>query len=160
MSSMLEKWHVESVYYAQGMYFDTMLPSIELCVVNCNTYMYVCVNVCRSKSTKLAEAFDLLDEDGDGCLSRRGLWMYFRSFLCVLLVMIDAPSALTNNDLTRIADGTALIACDSVLSLSLNGNSSVTFDDVADWYTTTGYHIAPWLELLDMSKWQHLINSD
>lgn len=114
-----------------------------------------------TKSTKLAAAFDLLDEDGDGVISRRGLWKYFRSFLCALLTLSGTADELTGEDeLTIIVDGTALYACDSVLSTSLNGSSSVTFDDIADWYTSTGYHIAPWLELLDMSKWHQLINSE
>lgn len=114
--------------------------------------------ISRSKSSKLAEAFDLLDEDRDGSLSRRGLWKYFRSFLCALLILSNGSCNLTNNDITRMADGSALLACDSVLSLSLSGKACVTFDDVADWYSSTGYRVAPWLELLDMSKWQHLIN--
>ena len=29
----------------------------------------------------------------------------------------------------------------------------VVFDDFAQWYTDGGYEVAPWLELLDLSKW-------
>lgn len=35
----------------------------------------------------------------------------------------------------------------------------ITFDDIADWYTSIGYRIAPWLELLDLSKWNQLISN-
>lgn len=30
---------------------------------------------------------------------------------------------------------------------------TVTFDDVADWYSNSGYKTASWLELLDLRKW-------
>ena len=117
----------------------------------------------RSKSSKLAAAFDLLDEDRDGLLSRRSLWKFFRSFLCTLLTLSGAAHDLTSDEITRLADGTALFACDSVLTSptttepKAGDQYAATFDDIADWYTSTGYRIAPWLELLDMSKWKQLV---
>ena len=118
-----------------------------------------------SKSTKLAAAFDLLDEQERGSLSRRNVWKYFRSFICALLTLSGAALELTQEEAIRIADSTALFACDSVLTSVAQGdqdssqitNSTATFDDIADWYGSAGYSIAPWLELLDMSKWEHLI---
>ena len=29
----------------------------------------------------------------------------------------------------------------------------ITFQDFADWYTTVGHEMVPWLELLDIKKW-------
>jgi hypothetical protein len=122
-----------------------------------------------SKSSKLAAAFDLLDEQERGTLSRRSVWKYFRSFICALLTLSGAALELTQDEAIRIADSTALFACDSVLTSvaqvnanegggSQIANSAATFDDIADWYGSAGYSIAPWLELLDMSKWEHLIS--
>ena len=118
-----------------------------------------------SKSSKLAAAFDLLDEQERGELSRRCLWKYFRSFICSLLTLSGAAIELTQDDAIRIADSTALFTCDSVLTSVAQGNhgdqianSTASFDDIADWYGSAGYSIAPWLELLDMSKWEHLIS--
>jgi hypothetical protein len=116
-----------------------------------------------SKSAKLAAAFDLLDEKEKGVLSRRCVWKYFRSFICSLLTLSGGASELTQEESIRIADSTALYACDSVLTsiAQVNQSNSIantaTFDDIADWYGAAGYSIAPWLELLDMSKWEHLI---
>ena len=30
---------------------------------------------------------------------------------------------------------------------------SLSFDDLAAWYTEEGYKVSPWLELLDLNKW-------
>lgn len=119
-----------------------------------------------SKSSKLAAAFDLLDEAERGALSRRSVWKYFRSFICALLTLSGAALDISQEEGIRIADSTALFACDSVLNAvaqantgSQIANATATFDDIADWYGSAGYSIAPWLELLDMSKWEHLIIS-
>jgi hypothetical protein len=122
---------------------------------------------------KLATAFDLLDEDRDGVLSRRGVWRFFRSFLCSLLTFSGTAQTLSPEEIMKIADSTALFACDSVIQSTATASGSeqqqkqqqqtsdttvgITFDHIADWYTTTGYRIAPWLELLDISKWNQLI---
>jgi hypothetical protein len=115
---------------------------------------------------KLATAFDLLDEDRDGILSRRGVWRFFRSFLCSLLTFSGTAQTLSADEIMKIADSTALFACDSVIQSTTDSSSEqqqqdttvgITFDHIADWYTTSGYRIAPWLELLDISKWNQLI---
>lgn len=30
----------------------------------------------------------------------------------------------------------------------------INFEEFADWYTYGGFEVAPWLELLDLKKWQ------
>ncbi|RHY33307.1 hypothetical protein DYB32_001726 [Aphanomyces invadans] len=40
-----------------------------------------------SKSDKLSFCFGLFDEDGDGCLTRREMWKFLRSFLTMLLAL-------------------------------------------------------------------------
>lgn len=100
-------------------------------------------------------------------LSRRGVWRFFRSFLCALLTFSGTAQTLSSDEIIRIADSTALYACDSVLqTIQMNKLSElhqpivgvgITFDDIADWYASIGYRIAPWLELLDLSKWNQLI---
>ncbi|CAE7599570.1 unnamed protein product, partial [Symbiodinium microadriaticum] len=116
-----------------------------------------------SKSSKLASAFELLDENKSGLLSRWRLWKFFRSFLCTLLTLSGAAQELSSDEITRVADGTALFACDSVLTSPTTTEKedqyAATFDDIADWYTSAGYRIAPWLELLDMTKWKQLVTN-
>jgi hypothetical protein len=74
---------------------------------------------------------------------------------------------LSPEEIMRIADSTALFACDSVIQTSTQTKGpaereaiiGISFDNIADWYTTAGYRIAPWLELLDLSKWNQLITN-
>ncbi len=108
----------------------------------------------------------MLDEDRDGVLSRRGVWKFFRAFLCALLTLSGTAQSLSSDEIMRIADSTALFACDSVIQATHSSNAQnksqdqfqgITFDDIADWYTSAGYRIAPWLELLDLTKWNQLI---
>jgi Ca2+-binding EF-hand superfamily protein len=112
-----------------------------------------------SKSVKLAFAFELMDEDGDGLLSKRGLWRYFRAFLCTLLTISGASLEMGSDELTAICDDSAVWTCSQLLaSLQTRGNSrdvvrGCSFEDLADWYTQGGYVVATWLELLDLSKW-------
>ncbi|CAM9611982.1 unnamed protein product, partial [Phaeothamnion confervicola] len=69
----------------------------------------LCLLCDGNKSVKLAYAFHrLLDDDGDGCLTRRGLWRLLRAFLTVLLVLSHAASALTADELTCAADDGAV----------------------------------------------------
>ncbi len=36
----------------------------------------------------------------------------------------------------------------------------VSFDDFGNWYNNGGYSLVPWLELIDLSKWNHPQNAD
>ena len=38
-------------------------------------------------------------------------------------------------------------------SPALRVQDSLSFDDLAAWYTEEGYKVSPWLELLDLNKW-------
>jgi hypothetical protein len=109
---------------------------------------------------KLAFAFDLMDEDQDGILTKRGLWKYFRAFLASLMTIAGGASSNTNSeDIITLCDDcavwTAAKLLESLRSPNSNGSQSggCTFKDLADWYTQGGYQIATWLELLDLSKW-------
>jgi Ca2+-binding EF-hand superfamily protein len=111
-----------------------------------------------SKSSKLSYSFEWMDEDEDNQLSRRGLWRYFRSFLCALLTLSGATLDIPMDEATRICDQCAVWTA-SKLFAALDEQSpgrprsSVSFEDIADWYTAGGYQVATWLELLDLSKW-------
>ena len=97
-----------------------------------------------------------MDEDGDGILSKRGLWRYFRSFLSTLLTISGASLDMTSEELNAVCDDCA-VWTSSQLLLSLAKERvdvrGCTFEDLADWYTQGGYMVATWLELLDLSKW-------
>uniref|UniRef100_A0A7S0GCY2 EF-hand domain-containing protein n=2 Tax=Proboscia inermis TaxID=420281 RepID=A0A7S0GCY2_9STRA len=114
------------------------------------------------KSDKLEFAFDLIDDDKDGRLSRRGLWKYLRSFLTVLMSISSASANMTEGHIYSAIDSASTWATAQVFGaeqdkgLGNNDNSSkrsVCFDDFAEWYTQGGYGSIPWLELLDLKKW-------
>ncbi|KAI9916624.1 hypothetical protein PsorP6_017064 [Peronosclerospora sorghi] len=66
-----------------------------------------------SKSEKLAFAFRLFDADGDGCLTRREMWKYLRSFLTMLLALGNG-SELSAEAIASVADTTAIEIADCI----------------------------------------------
>ena len=97
-----------------------------------------------------------MDEDGDGILSKRGLWRYFRTFLSTLLTISGPSLDMTTEELNAICDDCAVWTSSQLLLSLAKERGDVrgcTFEDLADWYTQGGYMIATWLELLDLSKW-------
>jgi Ca2+-binding EF-hand superfamily protein len=117
-----------------------------------------------TKSAKLAFAFDFLDEDGDGLLTRRGLWRYFRSFLCAMLMLSGVGGSMSVETMCHACDSAALWTCVQVFkhletkhNAGVTAPDRVTFDDIAEWYTDGGFEVAPWLELLDIRKWTLLL---
>ena len=59
--------------------------------------------------------------------------------------------------LTRAADEganwAAKMAFNSVVHEMGHEEPVITFDQFAEWYTSSGYSSIPWLELLDLRKW-------
>lgn len=113
----------------------------------------------RSKSSKLSLAFELIDENSDGILTKRGLWRYFRSFLCVIFTITGAALDMTNDEMIQICDECAIKTSVLLLQTLPDAVTTCTFENLADWYTTGGYKSATWLELLDLSKWLLIKNS-
>lgn len=125
------------------------------------------------KSDKLEFAFEVLDKRKKGRLSKSDMTSYLRSFLTVLLSIAFSPTlnsdarsdsltTLKGHDcdaspatLTKAADAGAKWAA-SMAFHSLqdtNEEPSMSFDEFAEWYTSSGYSSIPWLELLDLRKW-------
>ena len=117
--------------------------------------------LCRgSKSDKLAFAFDSMDDDGDGFLTKRGLWRYFRAFLGVLITLSGAFNGARNDTRIMTLDDVAVATAAEILensTVSMNNSevSGVTFEEIAEWYSLVGHSKATWLELLDLKKWMH-----
>ena len=124
------------------------------------------------KNHKLEYAFDLLDQDKDGKLSRRGMFKYLRAFLTVVMALSISAFGRTfgqagklisldgdyshNLSITDAIDAGAAWATEQVFMLDhvrSSNSRDVTFDDFAEWYTRGGFKSIPWLELLDLKKW-------
>lgn len=127
------------------------------------------------KSDKLEFAFEVLDKNKRGQLSKSDMIKYLQSFLTVLLSIAFSPSLSNdpNADSVRKMNGehcartvttirqavesgaewAASLAFRAAEGRQKNGESSMSFDDFADWYTTKGFSNIPWLELIDLRKW-------
>jgi Ca2+-binding EF-hand superfamily protein len=69
--------------------------SVDVCMHN------ICTLQTKRQSTKLAYAFQLLDEDNDGVLSRRGLWRYIRAILTALMAFSYAATTLSAEEVSN-----------------------------------------------------------
>ena len=104
----------------------------------------------RSKSSKLLFAFRLLDEDKDEYLTRRGIWRFIRSFLCVLLALSSSYNDMASEQLNNILDELSVLISSEILE---NDAKRASFDMISSWYSTKGYINSTWIELLDLKKW-------
>ena len=128
------------------------------------------------KSDKLEYAFELLDKEKRGLVSRFQMVRYLQSFLLVLLTIsscqIDSTTAEKilkdsegNNSassmaLARVICGASSWATEEIFKATPNnrkeikeGTEHINFENFADWYTKGGYNRIAWLELLDLKKW-------
>jgi len=95
------------------------------------------------KSEKLAAAFEVLGPDA---LDLNGVARLLRAALASIAFATDATdiSQAINREAASLAEDVCANAEDS---------NEVTFDDFGNWYNSRGFELAPWLELLDLTKW-------
>ncbi len=111
-----------------------------------------------SKSVKMALAFDVLDEGGDGSLDHMQLWLFFRSYLLTLGFVQAGSDPLSPSDrrtvVRRVAVEATIAVFESVARVEgVPKVSRITFAQFGQWYNSGGFEPAAWLELLDLSKW-------
>lgn len=112
------------------------------------------------KSEKLSVCFQICDESTRQLLSRRALFHMLRAFFWTIwsLGLCDEETD-NNSELESIfMDATILGICDDLLKCR-TGTNGISFEDLASWYSETGFRLAPWLELLDLRKWKFLAES-
>jgi Ca2+-binding EF-hand superfamily protein len=127
------------------------------------------------KSDKLEYAFELLDKEKKGTVSRFQMVRYLQSFLLVLLNISSCslgqePSEdILHNQEGEKAEGSIALqkvicsasswATEEIFKATQSkreikeGTEHIDFDNFADWYTGGGYNRIAWLELLDLKKW-------
>ena len=95
------------------------------------------------KSEKLAAAFEVLGPDA---LDLNGVARLLRAALASIAFATDAAdiSQAINREAASLAEDVCANAEDS---------NEITFDDFGNWYNSRGFELAPWLELLDLTKW-------
>ncbi|CAB9528425.1 expressed unknown protein [Seminavis robusta] len=129
--------------------------------------------LCRGKkSDKLEYAFDVLDKDKKGELTRMDMLNYMRSFLTVLLGIGCSPSLETDEVEDSLTSMSGDETCDRSVSSVVKAvdaganwavsqafkrreglGDTLSFDDFAAWYTDEGHLSIPWVELLSLRKW-------
>jgi Ca2+-binding EF-hand superfamily protein len=124
------------------------------------------------KSTKLSFSFRLFDGGNDdidissksSSLDGRELFYFLRSFLIVMFSCCKQSLHLSSMAVARNISDTAYTVTDNVMRYQWRnkGKSRVDFEEFGDWYNQGGFETAPWLELLDLSKWalKDVIKSD
>jgi hypothetical protein len=105
---------------------------------------------CRgSKSEKLAMAFDMFVTPGEtDAVDKEMFSLFLLSFMIMISSLTRHGQHVDTGVLHLAARGMARIVYDAV-----GPTRYITFQDFADWYTTEGHELVPWLELLDVSKW-------
>lgn len=126
------------------------------------------------KSTKLSFAFSLFDRRQNGkkkgkkqyhnvnSLDGEELFLFLRSFLIVTFSCCRQSWDLSDDAVNRYIAGTANMVTDDVMQYQMRTRRKerVDFDEFGQWYNEGGYEIAPWLELLDLTKWVLVDNFD
>lgn len=106
-----------------------------------------------SKSAKIACGFTLFDADGDGALTAPEFMRLIQAYIIALLALGQ------HNDLPAEAPGDAAqYICDRIFAESDDCASRGVISHAAfgEWYNGCGYSVIPWLELLDLRKWQFI----
>eukprot|EP00978_Attheya_sp_CCMP212_P006860 scaffold15989_cov54-Attheya_sp.AAC.5 len=137
-------------------------------------FVFLCAG---NKSTKLAIGFELLDADNIGYLSHEGITQYLKSYLSMLVGISLLSSSATQTAKTRkllmsdrhrdimavVEHGAHYTQQNFITSFTSSkkgklSTKNINFEDFANWYTDGGYNVAPWLELLDLTKFVSLLN--
>ena len=112
-----------------------------------------------SKSLKLSFAFNLLTANDEETLSKQDLASFFGTLLLSLHSVTESmKTAMNAYGLAKIMYG--IVNAADTLSATVFDQSDksetdqINFEEFADWYTYGGFEVAPWLELLDLKKWQ------
>lgn len=119
------------------------------------------------KSTKLSFAFSLFDRrpppkkkgkkasQRTSSLDGEELFLFLRSFLIITFSCCRQSWDLSDDAVNRYIADTANMVTDDVMQYQLRTRNKkrVDFDEFGQWYNEGGYEIAPWLELLDLTKW-------
>jgi Ca2+-binding EF-hand superfamily protein len=133
--------------------------------------------LCKGKkSDKLEYAFEVLDKDRRGKLSKTETTRYLRSFLTVLLNIVSTNCLdcdfeedvmtttggmrceRTMSTMARAVEAGSTWASSQAFQKRKEDGGLICFDEFAEWYTHVGYSNIPWLELLDLQKWVINVN--
>ena len=113
------------------------------------------------KSNKLVFAFGLFCSDDIGkngkkksSMIHNDFFYFFRSFLIVMFSCCNQSLSLSAEVVTQYISDTAKQVADDVMAYwKIRNVEKVKFENFSEWYNEGGFETAPWLELLDLTKW-------
>jgi len=106
-----------------------------------------------SKSQKLQFGFTLFDSDEDNCLSEAELQQFLGAILAALSACTFQSAQRSADKTTALVQHASSTLARDVVDMYAHPDRRTTFEEFGQWYNVTGFQIAPWLELLDLSKW-------
>ena len=56
--------------------------------------------------------------------------------------------------MTGIKNAANVLVATIYEQLNKTEEDDINFEEFADWYTYGGFEVSPWLELLDLKKWE------
>jgi Ca2+-binding EF-hand superfamily protein len=123
-------------------------------------FCFLCLG---NKSAKLAAGFEFLDAKNRGYLTEDQLLRYLQSYLTMLVGMSLLVPAQKRHErivvspekkraIRQALEHGAKWTLSHFLKASGQTKNEYTFEVFATWYSTGGFNIAPWLELLDLTK--------
>ena len=109
-----------------------------------------------SKSAKLQHGFSIFawafDKSQDDLETLDGSML--RRFLASILGVLFSCCHQTAKLPLPYMRSMLAVAVEELATRIMYQSSEVTFDDFGEWYNEEGCELAPWLELLDLKKWQ------
>lgn len=106
--------------------------------------------VSGDKSSKLLTAFQILHSDSKS-FNRRSARIYFQSILIIMLSISNQYRDLESDCFYSTVEKTVNQILDELWKFNINNR--VSYSDYANWYSTEGCNLIPWIELFSLSKW-------
>ena len=129
-----------------------------------------------NKSSKLSSGYDVFENVVGQGLSADELTQFLRSYLTMLVgisLLTSSPGSIMKPKVPTVRRDSMFASIDHGARWTVNhflkslempekemSAMKFPFETFAAWYTNGGYHVAPWLELLDLGKLLGLIGAN
>jgi len=114
---------------------------------------------------KMAGGVSKEEESSSKLVNKEGLISLFTSFLTAISTSVhnintslSKDGQVLSNETTKEILEVATFASDNLIDFATKQGSSVqgaSFDIFGQWYNSGGFSLVPWLELIDLSKWDY-----
>eukprot|EP01138_Halocafeteria_seosinensis_P005027 gb/GECG01005140.1/.p1 GENE.gb/GECG01005140.1/~~gb/GECG01005140.1/.p1 ORF type:complete len:2574 (+),score=322.80 gb/GECG01005140.1/:1-7722(+) len=128
-------------------------------VVDANEFITGFLLLCGgSKSEKLSVAWELMDSDSDGVLSRHEFFALIRALLKGVLALQGEAQRAAPHTVEEIIEDSCQDVVEDVFSQARIQHRGLSFDAFGEYYNGGGFDRVSWLELLNLSKWGDVVS--